>query len=320
MLILAGAALTVPYSSPAQRRTVPRIGYLSVGTGRTNEAFLSALKDGLRELGYVDGRDIVIDVRWVGNRAYTFPDIAATLVEERPNALVTTCIPSTRAAKQATSTIPIVMSVDGDPVSAGLVASLARPGANVTGTATLFEQLISKWLELILATVPASREIAVLRNPENLVDTYFWAKFVEAAKERGTRIVPFEARLPEDLIGAFAAMRTRGADALIVMTEAFLAGQVQIILPLAAQQRLPAIYGYREFTEAGGLMSYGLSYRDYYRGVARYVDAVLKGAKPADLPVEQPTKIELVINMKTAQTLGIAVPPALLARADRVLS
>ena len=318
-IALAAVALGSPLAH-AKRSAVPHVGYLSVGTISTNEGFLVAFRDGLRELGYVDGRDVIIDVRWVGNEAFTFPEVAATLVKERPSAIVTTCIPSTRAAKQATGTIPVVMSIDGDPVSAGLVTSLSHPGANVTGTSTLFEELIPKWLQLIRVAAPTSRSIAVLRNPENLVDPYFWSRFVQASSATGTTILPFEARASADLAGAFEAMRKQGADALIVMTEAFLASQERIIVPLAAKHRLPAIYGFREFAEAGGLMSYGLSFRDYFRGVARYVDAVLKGAKPADLPVEQPTKIELVLNAGTAHRLGLALPAALLARADRVLA
>ncbi len=319
LLALAAVALASPLAR-SQRSAVPHVGYLSVGTIATNEGFLVAFRDGLRELGYVDGRNVIIDVRWVGNEAFTFPEVAATLVKDKPSAIVTTCIPSTRAAKQATRTIPVVMSVDGDPVSAGLVTSLSHPGANVTGTSTLFEELIPKWLQLIRAAVPMSRSIAVLRNPENLVDPYFWARFVQASSTTGATILPFEARAPADLAGAFEAMRKQGADALIVMTEAFLASQERRIVPLAAMHRLPAIYGFSEFAEAGGLMSYGLSYRDYFRGVARYVDAVLKGAKPADMPIEQPTKIELVVNAGTARRLDLAMPAGLLARADRVLA
>ena len=317
---LGASAFTWSLPGRAQRSTsVAHIGYLSVGSPVTNAAFFGALKEALRELGYVDGKDIAFDVQWAGGRADEFPKLAATLVSRKPSAIVTTCIPSTRAAKQATGSIPVVMSVDGDPVATGLVTSLARPGANVTGTSTLFEVLIPKWLELIRLAAPQARRIAILRNPENVVDPYFWALTEDAAKRGRVDVVPVEAKVREDLEGSFAAMKKQGADALIVMTEAFLAGQADLIVPLADRYRLPAIYGFREFAEAGGLMSYGLSYRDYYKGVARYVDAVLKGAKPADLPVEQPTKIELVINLEAARKLGLKLPPQLLARADRVI-
>lgn len=314
------AALSWPLATRAQKApAIARVGYLSVGSAETNAAFLGALKDALRDLGYVEGRNIAFDIEWAGGRSYEFPKLAASVVGRNPNAIVTTCIPSTRAAKQATRTIPVVMSVDGDPVATGVVASLAHPGANVTGSSTLFELLIPKWLELILQASPQSKRIAILRNPENVVDPYFWALSEAAAKRASVTVVPVEASVRADLAGAFAEMKKQNADALVVMTEAFLAGQADIIVPLAERYRIPAIYGFREFAEAGGLMSYGLSYRDYFKGVARYVDAVLKGAKPADLPVEQPTKIELVVNRPAAHKLGLKLSPQLLARADRVI-
>ncbi|HEX9278477.1 MAG TPA: ABC transporter substrate-binding protein [Casimicrobiaceae bacterium] len=321
LVLLTAATLAArPLASFAQgASSIPHIGYLSVGKPETNAAFLGALKDALREYGYVDGKNITIDVRWAGSAAYEFPKLAATLVKENPAAIVTTCIPSTRAAKQATRAIPVVMSVDGDPVSAGLVASLARPGANVTGTSTLFEELIPKWLELIRLAVPQSRNIAVLRNTEDVADPYFWVKFKQASETTGVNVMSFGAKVAEDLDGALAAMRKQSADALIVRTDAFLAGQAARLVPLAQLNRLPAIYGFSEFPDAGGLMSYGFSFREYYKGVAKYVDAVLKGTPPADLPVQQPTKIELVINLESARKVGIVMPPQLLARADRVI-
>ena len=321
VVVLGTTLASWPLPGRAQRPAkVPHIGYLSRGTVESNGAFLGAFKDGLRELGYVDGKNIAIDVRWAGPMASAFPQLAATLVKEKPTAIITTCIPSTRAAKDATRTIPVVMSVDGDPVAAGIVASLAHPGANVTGTSTLFEELIPKWLELLVAAVPKAREIAILRNPESGAGLYFSAKFEEAAQRVNVRILPFEAHVPAELDRAFAQMKTQNAGALIVMTDAFMASEVDRIVPLADRYKLPAIYGFREFAEAGGMMSYGLSYRDYYKGVARYLDAVLKGTKPADLPVEQPTRIELVVNLKTARKLGVSMPPQLLARADRVIT
>jgi putative ABC transport system substrate-binding protein len=299
---------------------VPHVGYLSVGSEETHSAFLAAFREGLKEQGYVDGRNIAIDVDWAGDAAHEFPRLAASLVAKRPDAIVTTCIPSTRAAKNATSTIPVVMSVDGDPVSAGLVASFARPGGNLTGSSTLFEQLIPKWLELLNAAVPGARAVAILRNPVNVVDPYFWARFETEARRIGVGIVPVEARAREDLPGAFAEMRRHRARGLIVMTEAFLAGESDRIIPLADRDRLPGIYGFSEFAEAGGLMSYGLSYREYYRGVARYVAAVLKGSRPSDLPIEQAARIEFVVNLAAARQLGVSITPALLARANRVLT
>jgi putative tryptophan/tyrosine transport system substrate-binding protein len=320
-LLIALGALAIPGSSFAQKpiSKIPHIGYLSTGSIVSNGAFLGAFKDGLRELGWVDGKNIIIDARWAGTAAYEFPQLAASLVKEKPDAIVGTCVPSTRAAKNATSSIPVVMSVNGDPVASGLVASLAHPGGNVTGTSTLFEQLIPKWLELITTALPKARTIAVLVNSESLSDPFFWTQFQEIAKRMGVKVVSAEARAPTELERAFADIKKQRAGAFVMMTDAFWAGQMQRILTLANVYKLPGIYGFREFAEAGGLMSYGLSYREYYKGVARYVDKVLKGVKPADLPVEQPTRIEFVINQSTAKSLGLNLPGQLLVRADKVI-
>ena len=319
--LLAGSlALAVPLGRAAPSTPgIPHIGYLSMGSLKTNGVFLDALRDGLRELGWIDGTNVVIDIRFAGVDGGRFPQYAASLVKDKPSALVTTCIPSTRAAKRATQTIPVVMSVDGDPVEASLVSSYARPGGNVTGSSTLFEELFPKWLELLIAAAPKARDIAVLGNPDNPVEPYYWARFEEAAGRAGVKVLQFGTADPARFATVFADMKRQGAGALVVMTEAFLAGHLQRIVPLANGAPLPAIYGYSEFAEAGGLMSYGLSFRDYYKGVARYVDQVLKGAPPADLPVQQPTKIELAINLGTARKLGITMPPQLLARADKVI-
>jgi putative ABC transport system substrate-binding protein len=317
---LAAALAIAPFATRAQQSAkVPHVGYLSTGSARSNAAFLSAFKDGLRELGYIDGKNIVIDLRWVGDSPSDFPRLAAAMVKDHPSAIVSTCIPSTRAAKEATQTIPVVMSVDGDPVAARLITSFARPGGNVTGASTLFEELIPKWIELLTTAAPNVRTIALLRDPFNVVDPFYAAQFEEAAKRVGVSVAQFEARAPEDLERAFPKMKQLNVGGLVVLTEAFLAGEANRIVPLANQHKLPSIYGFREFAEAGGLMSYGVSYRDYYRRVARYVDAVLKGTKPADLPVEQPTRIELVINLATARKLAVNIPPQLLVRADEVI-
>jgi putative ABC transport system substrate-binding protein len=321
LLALGVAALAAPVAALAQRSSakVPHIGYLSLGSEVSNGAFLGAFREALAELGHVDGRDIIIDVRWSGDSVTDLPDLASELARAQPAAIVTTCIASTLAAKAATKTIPVVMSVDGDPVASGLVSSLARPGGNVTGTSTLFEALIPKWLELLNAAILKVRRVAIVVNPDNPIDPYFSSKFEQAAGQIGLRLVRSEARLPEDLDRAFANMRKQAAGAFVVMTDALLAGQVQRIVKLAERYKLPGIYGYREFAEAGGLMSYGLSFRDYYKGVARYVDKVLKGVNPATLPVEQPTRVEFVVNLSTARRLGMKIPAQLLARADRVI-
>jgi putative ABC transport system substrate-binding protein len=317
---LAASLAALPLAGGSQSVARPRhIGYLSTGSFGTNGVFLQALKDALKAQGYVDGKDIVIDVLWAGDNAGAFPELAVSLVKTRPDAIIGTCIPSTRAAKNATTSIPVVMSVDGDPVASGLVMSLARPGGNVTGTSTLFEELVPKWLEFLSDAAPKARDIAILTNPDDVADPYFWAKFEAAAQRIGVKAIKVEANTPAGIDRSFGEMKTRGAGALVVMTEAFFVSQIPRLVAHAERNRMPAIYGYREFTQAGGLMSYGLSYREYYKRVAVYVAAVLKGVKPADLPVEQPTKIELVINRATARKLGLDIPQSLTLRADEVI-
>ena len=314
----AGTIVT-PLASLAQqpKAKIPHIGYLSQGSAGSHGAFLNAFRDGLRELGWIDGKNIVIDTHYAP--AYEFPQVAASLVKQGPAVIVGTCIPSTRAAKNATATIPVVMSVNGDPVDAGLVASLARPGANVTGTSTLFEALVPKWLELITTTVPKARTVAFMANPGSISDEYWWNKIQQAANRVRVKVVRAEANTPAALEVAFASMKKQHAGAFVMMTDGFWLNQIQRIVTLASVNKLPGIDGFREFTEAGGLMSYGLSFRDYYKGVARYVDKVLKGTKPAALPVEQPTKIELTVNVATAKSLGLTIPDRVLLRADRTI-
>ncbi len=231
-----------------------------------------------------------------------------------------TCIPSTRAAKNATSTIPVVMSVNGDPVEAGLVASFARPGANVTGTWTLFEELVPKWLEIVTRTVPGTRTVAVLANPESVGDEYWWAYAELAAKSVQVQVVRAEAHSAASLDRAFASMVEQRAGAFVLMIDAYFLNEVQRIVSLANRHRLPGVYGFLEYAQAGGLVSYGVSYREYFKGVARYVDKVLRGINPADLPVEQPAKIELAVNLGSAKRLGLTIPGEILVRADRVFS
>ncbi len=318
LIALGAGALAAPLRGFSQQPVkVPHIGYLSQGSEANRGAFLGAFRNGLRDLGWIDGKNVIIDVHW--SPAYEFPQVAASLVKRNPAAIVGTCIPSTRAAKNATTTIPVVMSVNGDPVKSGLVASLARPGANVTGTSTLFEELIPKWLELITTAVPKARAVAVMANPESIGDEYWWAQITEAAKPMRVKVVRAEAHTTAGLESTFAKMKTQHVSAFVMMVDAFFLNEVQRIVTLANVYKLPAIYGFREYAEAGGLMSYGLSYRDYYKGVARYVDKVLRGTKPADLPVEQPTKIELAVNLGTAKALGIKIPQSILVRADRVI-
>jgi len=319
LLSLGTGALAAPCASLAQvyRAKVPHIDYLSQGSEADRGVFLGAFKEGLGEFGWIDGKNVIIDVHWAP--AFEFPQLAASLVTRNPAAIVGTCIPSTRAAKNATTTIPVVMSVNGDPVESGLVASLARPGANVTGTSTLFEELIPKWFEIITTTVPNIRTVAVMANPESVGDEYWWAQAQQAAERIRLNVVRAEARTPGGLDREFGSMKKQRVDAFILMVDAYFLNEMQRIVTLANEYKLPGIYGFREYVEAGGLISYGLSYRDYYKGVARYVDKVLRGTKPADLPVEQPAKIGLAINLRTAKALGLTIPASVLARADEVI-
>jgi putative ABC transport system substrate-binding protein len=319
LLALGASALAAPRASLAQLSgaKIPHIDYLSQGSEVDRGVFLGAFKEGLREFGWIDGKNVVIDVHWAP--AYEFPQLAASLVKRAPAVIVGTCIPSTRAAKNATSTIPVVMSVNGDPVESGLVASLARPGANVTGTSTLFEELIPKWFEIISTTIPNIRTVAVMANPEGVDDEYWWAQAQQTAERIRLNVVRTEAHTPAGFDHEFGSMKKQRVDAFILMVDAYFLNEMQRIVTLANEYKLPGIYGFREYVEAGGLISYGLSYRDYYKGVARYVDKVLRGTKPADLPVEQPAKIELVINLRTAKAVGLTIPASVLARADDVI-
>jgi ABC-type uncharacterized transport system substrate-binding protein len=319
VLALAASAVTVPRASLAQKSnsSVRHIAYLSQGSQADRGVFLAAFREGLRELGWIDGKNIIIDVHWAP--PYEFPRVAASAVERNPAAIVGTCIPSTRAAKNATTTIPVIMSVNGDPIESGLVASLARPGANVTGTYTLFEELIPKWLEIVTTIVPNAHTVAIMANPESVDDEYWWAQTQQGAKLVGVNVVRAEASSAADLARAFATMKEQRATAVVTMVDALFLNQVQRIVTLASESKLAGIYGFREYAEEGGLVSYGLSYRDYFKGVARYVDRVLRGSKPADLPVQQPTKFELVVNLKTAKALGLTIPQSLLLRADEVI-
>ncbi len=319
ILALGTSALAVPRALFAQQHAsrIPHVAYLSQGSEADRGVFLSAFRDGLREFGWIDGKNIIVDVHW--GPPYEFPQIAASLVKRNPAAIVGTCIPSTRAAKTATSTIPVVMSVNGDPVESGLVESLARPGANVTGTWTLFEELIPKWLEIITTLVPGVRTVAVISNPESILDEY-WSTHVQQAAERiRVNVVRAEAHTSAGLDRAFRSMSEQRVGAFVLMVETYFLNEVQRIVMLANEYKLPGIYGFREYAEAGGLVSYGLSYRDYFKGVARYVDKVLRGTNPADLPVEQPAKIELVVNRTAAKELGVAIPNQILVRADKVI-
>jgi len=323
--LLAGtlAAMAAPLAAEAQQATkVARIGYLSVNLAAAPPNQLEAFRQGLRDVGYVEGRDIVIEYRDAGGKIERLPALAAELVAHKVDVIMAGSVPHALAAKQATRTIPIVFISAGDPVADGLVISLARPGGNVTGLSSLTPERIGKCLELLTQAVPGVTRVAVLWQPGAVSDrtekdTLKGAEI--AARALGVRLQLVEARAAADIDKAFSDMIKARAGALAVWTTAMFATERRRLVSLAAKNRLPAVYTLSEFVDAGGLMAYGHSQADLNRRAATYVDKILKGTKPGDLPVEQPTKFELVINLKTAKALGLTIPPSLLARADQVI-
>ena len=318
---LAGAAalLAAPLAAEAQPAgKTYRIGYLA--STPPPRGLRHIVVQGLRELGWVEGKNIEIESRYSEGKYERFPDLAAELVQLGVDVLVASTAPATRAAKEATTTIPIVSVAVQDPVGLGLVRSLARPGGNITGpTLTGGLAIAGKQLELLKETVPKVSRVAVLWNPGNPMLAPQLRELEVAARALRVQLQPVEARGPDEFDGAFSAVIRGRGGALLVMTDpAFSIHRAQLA-KLAARNRLPAIYGLRDHVEAGGLMAYGASIPDLYRSVATYVDKILKGAKPGDLPMEQPTKFELLINMKTAKALGLTIPPSLLLRADQVI-
>jgi putative ABC transport system substrate-binding protein len=282
-------------------------------------ANLAAFRGRMRELGWEEGRNFTLIARFADGRATRLPELAAELVRERVDIILAGSSPGVLAAQRATSTIPIVMVTTGDPVADGIVKSLARPGANVTGVTAIGQALNTKRLELIKEAVPGARRVGVIMNPEAFYTPSLLEDRQRAARSLALDLRLFEVREPDNLEAAFAAARTDRMDALLVQTTAFFITHRKRIVELAARSRVPAVYGEREFVDAGGLMFYGAGLGDMYRDAAVYVDKILKGAKPADLPIEQPSKLELVINLKAAKTLGITIPPSVLVRADRIV-
>lgn len=317
--VLALLALgAMPLAAEAQQAgKVPRIGFLLPGAQATSASNVDAFRQGLG--GYVEGRTILIDYRWAEGKAERFSELAAELVRLKVDVMVTPGQQATLAAKLATATIPIVMVGVQDPVATGIVGSLARPGANVTGLSAQAEEYAAKWLELLKAVIPHLARVAVLADPTNPSYDVYWKVLKPAARILGVELHALDARQPGDLPGLFAKAARQRVGALVVPQQPFtIRAQTQIV-ELAAKSRLPAIYTLTEAVRIGGLMAYGASLRDMYRQAAIYVDKILKGAKPADLPVAQPTKFELMINLKTAKALGITIPQTVLLRADGVI-
>jgi putative ABC transport system substrate-binding protein len=320
-LTLAVALLAAPLAAGAQQPgNVPRIGWLGGPTRESAEAFTREFRQGLKDLGWVEGQNILIEWRFAGGRAERLPELAAELVRLRVDLIVAPSTPTAVAAKNATTTIPIVMVAPADPVELGLVASLARPGGNITGlTSMIGQEIAGKQFELLKEAVPKVSRMAVLWNPATPGNALALREAENAARALGVEPQVLEARSPDDFEGAFAAMSRKRAGALLVLADVMFTTHRRRLAALAATSRLPAMYGTRQFVDDGGLVSYGYNTFDNFRRAAAYVDKILKGAKPRDLPIERPTRFELVINRKTAKALGLTIPAALLARADQVI-
>jgi len=317
-----GAVLLAPPLAAEGQPTgkVYRIGLILTATPSESAHLVKALDEGLRELGYVEGRNVMFERRFAEGRQERLPALAADLVRLKVDTLVTGSNPVIAAVKQASATIPVVMAVSRDPVSAGFIASLARPGGNITGLANdPAPEIIGKNLELLKEAAPRVSRVAFLWNPIPPGAGTYKNAVESAARSLGVTFQSVEVRGRNEFEGAFAAMVRERANGIVVATDPVILGPRSEVVLLAARKRLPAVYGLREFPEAGGFMSYGPNVADQFRRAAVYVDKILKGAKPGDLPVEQATKFELVINLKTAKALGLTIPPSLLGRADEVI-
>jgi putative ABC transport system substrate-binding protein len=318
-ITLLGGLVAWPVTARAEQvGKVYTIGIFSAGAP-TNGTTVTVLPDALRALGWIEGKNVAFELRFAENRLERLPELAAELVHLNVDVIVALGTLAPLAAKRATSTIPIVMTSAGDPLGSGLVASLARPGGNVTGMSLMAPDLGGKRLELLKELSPGLARVAVLWNAANPYPARVFKETQAAGRTLGIEVQSLEVRSANDFDGAFEAARTQRPDALITVEDPLTVDYRKRIADFAVANRLPSLYGFREFAIAGGLMSYGANIADLVRRAAGYVDKLLKGAKPADLPVEQPTTFELIINLKTAKALGLQVPPTLLARADEII-
>ena len=323
LTLLGAGTLAAPVATEAQQPRTVRIGWLAT---EARPDALNPFRQALKELGWVEGGNLALEQRYAHGDAERYPELATELVRLKVDILVTDGSPATKAAQQATTTIPIVF-VTGDPIARGFVASLARPGGNLTGVALISVDLTFKRIELLKQAVPGLARLAILEDhsalrllPQEIRLGENWQAIEAAAQQLGIQLTPARGvRKPDDLDGAFALAVKERAGGVLVLASSHFFSQAPRIVSLAAKTRLPAIYEHQGFVEAGGLMSYGPSHPDTFRRLAGYVDRILKGAKPADLPVEQPTKLELAVNLKTAKTLGLTIPQSLLLRVDQVV-
>jgi ABC-type uncharacterized transport system substrate-binding protein len=319
--VLGGAVLAWPLVARSQQPAkLFRIGYLRISSPSLEPHYVEAFRQKLRELGHVDGENIVVEYRWAEGQDSRLPKLASELVRLKPGVIVTTGTPGTLAAIQATKTIPIVMASSVDPVASGLVSSLARPSGNVTGFTILGPELEWKRLELLKQAIPGLSRLAVLWNPSNPGIVSYFETVRNAGRNLQISLDPVvEVRRTEELDNASTVIASARPEALAVIADRFLLSHRKQIVEFAAEKRLPSMYPYREYVDAGGLMSYAPSNIELFRGAATYVDKIIKGAKPGELPIQEPTKLELVLNLKTAKSLGLAVPPTVIARAHEVI-
>ena len=319
--IAAGVVLALPLAVEAQQAgRLYRIGYLVQNSANVSQRPLAAFREGLRERGWVEGQNVVIEVRFAEGKIDQLPALVAELIRLKVDVIVTGSSATTWVAKDATKSIPIVMAASANALGEGLIASLAHPGGNITGMTFLAgPEIAGKQLALLRELAPAASHVAVLVNPTNRSHAAFAKELKVAARSLGAQLHVLETQDPDQFDSAFVAMTRERVEALLVLTDSMFVGQRQRIVDLAARSRLPALYSQKEFVDAGGLISYGPSLMDMFRRAATHVDKILRGATPGDIPVEQPTTFELVINMNTAKALGLTVPQALLLRADEVI-
>jgi putative tryptophan/tyrosine transport system substrate-binding protein len=317
--LVSGAAAVWPFGAHAQKGKLWRIGMLETISPALNAANLAAFRNGLRQLGYVEGQNCVIEYRSVEGRAARFPELASELVASKVDVIVTRGTPAALAAKNATATIPVVMAAIGEPLDSGVVASLPRPGGNVTGFSAFVTELAGKRVELFKEVMPSVTRLGFVNNMSNPIAPPQWEETKKVARSLGIATELLDVRSTEDIGRAFEAVSRSRVDGLLVGIDAVTQEHRKLIGDLARQQRVPTLCASREYVEADGLMSYGVSYPDLYRRAAGLVDKIFRGAKAGDLPVEQPVKFELIINLITAKAIGLTVPPLLLARADEVI-
>jgi putative tryptophan/tyrosine transport system substrate-binding protein len=320
LIALSGAAAAWPLAAAAQpSRKFARIGFLGNSTAALEETLVEAFRQGLRDYGYLEGQDVVIEYRWAEGKYERFPALLAELIAIKVDVIVTAGTPAALAVQRATTSVPFVMIAVGDPVGTGLVKSLGSPGGNITGLTSMAPELEGKRLELLKEVLPTISHVAVLWNPVNPFQLSSEKEVQAAARALRIKVLSLAVRSPQEMEGAFSTILKEKPEALLVLADRLFLHNRALIMDFATRNRLPGVHAYRELVEVGGLMSYGPSYADMHRRAASYVNVILKGAKPASLPVQRPTKFDLVVNLKAAKALGLAFPEAILLRADHII-